>query len=99
MALLFGRQRRDYAGATANALIPPRPAVPAGSAMVTNDSALRHSAVWACLRLRANLISTFPVDVYRKQLGLQVEVPPPPVIVIPGGERCDYLEWMYSTQF
>lgn len=70
----------------------------AGAAVVTNDTALRHSAVWACLRLRANLISTMPVDVYRKVDGRQVEVPKPPVLVNPGGDRVDILEWLYSSQ-
>lgn len=66
---------------------------------VTNDSALRQSAVWACLRLRADLVSTFPIDVYRKVQGLQVEVPKPPVLVTPGGQEVGIKEWMYSTEF
>lgn len=66
---------------------------------VTNDSALRQSAVWACLRLRADLVSTFPIDVYRKVQGLQVEVPKPPVLVTPGGSEVGIKEWMYSTEF
>jgi HK97 family phage portal protein len=69
-----------------------------GRAAVTNDTALRHSAVWACLRLRANLISTMPVDVYRNVLGHRVEVPKPPVLVLPGGPRVDTQEWLYSSQ-
>jgi phage portal protein BeeE len=48
---------------------------------VTPDSALRHSAVWACLRLRADLVSTMPVDVFRRVNGVQVEVPKPPVLI------------------
>lgn len=92
--------RRDYAGAKAEDLIPQRgPARQTGSVAVNNDSALRHSAVWACLRLRANLVSTLPCDVYRRIEGIQVELPKPPVLVEPGGERVDYLEWMYATQF
>jgi HK97 family phage portal protein len=65
---------------------------------VTPDTALRHSAVWACLRLRADLVSTMPVDVYRRVQGIQVEVPKPPVLVTPGGDRVGMQEWMYSTQ-
>lgn len=65
---------------------------------VTNDTALRHSAVWACLRLRADLVSTMPVDVYRKVDGIQVEVPKPPVLVTPGGTRVGVKEWLYSSQ-
>lgn len=70
-----------------------------GTAHVTNESALRMSAVWACLRLRADLISTFPVDTFRKVNGRAIEVPKPPVLVKPGGERVGIKEWMYSTQF
>ena len=84
---------------TAQDLIPQRPMQPRqGSMVVTNDTALRHSAVWACLRLRANLISTLPVDVYRRGMGMNLEVPVPPVLVNPGGARVDMIEWLYSTQ-
>lgn len=98
MSVLFGRSKRYYPGQTAGEMIPPRPEQRNGTAVVTNDSALRHSAVWACLRLRANLISTMPVDVYRNVGKLQVDVPKPPVLVNPGGERVDIQEWLYSSQ-
>ncbi|MFJ8804200.1 phage portal protein [Streptomyces sp. NPDC102487] len=67
--------------------------------LVTNDNALRSSAVWACLRLRADLMSSFPIDVYRYVNGIQVEVPKPPVLVSPGGAEIGMREWMYSTEF
>jgi HK97 family phage portal protein len=70
-----------------------------GRVPVTNDTALRNSAVWACLRLRADLVSSFPIDVYRYVNGIQVEVPKPPVLVVPGGSEVGVREWMYSTQF
>ncbi|MFM9594028.1 phage portal protein [Streptomyces scabiei] len=92
-------RRRDHAGQTADQLIPPRPGSGPGVAAVTNETALRHSAVWACLRLRANLISTMPVDLYRKVDGIQVEVPKPPVLVTPGGAEVEMPEWLYSSQF
>lgn len=91
--------RRDHPGQTADQLIPPRPGTSGSAAAVTNETALRHSAVWACLRLRANLISTMPVDLYRKVNGIQVEVPKPPVLVTPGGDEVEMPEWMYSSQF
>jgi HK97 family phage portal protein len=70
-----------------------------GVVSVTSDSAMRHSAVWACLRIRADLVSTFPCDVFRRVKGLRpVEVPKPPVLVEPGGERWDYQDWMYASQ-
>lgn len=69
-----------------------------GMPVVTSDTAMRHSAVWACLRLRANLVSTMPVDVFRRVNGEQIEVPKPPVLVNPGGERVGLQEWLYSSQ-
>lgn len=66
--------------------------------VVTTESSLRHSAVWACRRLRGDLISTMPVDVFRKVDGVQVEMPKPPIFVTPGGDSVDWSEWCYSTQ-
>ncbi|MBM0257375.1 phage portal protein [Micromonospora sp. 4G55] len=70
---------------------------------VTPDTALRNSAVWACLRLRADLMSTFPCDTYRKVnlngTTVRVEVPKPLVLVEPGGEHWDYVDWMWASQF
>ena len=82
-----------------NDLIPRRSLQNPNRPHVTNDTALRHSAVWACLRLRADLISTLPVDVLRDVAGMPVAAIKPPVLSAPGGERVNWLEWMYSTQF
>ncbi|MEV0963269.1 phage portal protein [Streptomyces sp. NPDC049910] len=90
--------RRGVAGPTAEQLIPQRPEQRRGTAVVTNETALRHSAVWACLRLRANLVSSMPVDLYRRVDGIQVEVPKPPVLISPDG-KMDIIEWLYCTQF
>jgi phage portal protein BeeE len=87
---------------TAETLLGWRTAARSGigpMASVSRDTALRHSAVWACLRLRADLVSMMPVDVYRKAQGQQIEVPPPPVLVNPSGDQVSINEWMYSTQF
>ncbi|MFF0469338.1 phage portal protein [Micromonospora zamorensis] len=96
MSLFSPRRTRAASGMT---VPPPGRSSLFGSATVTNETALRHSAVWACLRLRADLISTLPVDAYRKVDGVQVEVPKPPILVNPGGERVGIHEWIYSTQF
>lgn len=66
---------------------------------VTPDTALRNSAVWACLRMRADLVSTFPLGVYRKVGDARASVPTPKVLTDPGGEKWDYQDWMYATQF
>lgn len=65
---------------------------------VNAEQAMRSSAVWACLRLRGDLISTSPVDVYRETAGRSTTVPTPPVLVNPGGSKVHVTEWLYSTQ-
>lgn len=69
-----------------------------GFGRASKQQALAHSAFWACIRLRADLISTLPVDVYRRVGGVQVEVQKPPVLVNPSGDTIDITEWLYSTQ-
>lgn len=90
--------KREIWGPTVGEMISRSP-TRRGTVAVTNETALRHSAVWACLRLRANMVSTMPVDLYRRVNGQQVELTKPPVLVNPGGEKVDIGEWMYSTQF
>lgn len=82
---------------TPEQLLADRMGVRAGR-VVTGETAMRHSAVWACRRLRGDLISTMPIDAYRRVNGIQIEVAKPPMLVTPGGERVDVLEWMYSSQ-
>ncbi len=69
-----------------------------GKVRVTADSALRHSAVWACGRLRADLVSMMPVDVFRTVGGIQVEVTKPGWLdePFPGQEINEFL---WATQF
>jgi HK97 family phage portal protein len=81
-------------------LVPRR--IMAGQKPVVNiDTALRHSAVWACIRLRNDLISTLPIDVFRKvNFGdgpIQIECPKPSVLTVPGGNRVTWPEWCYSS--
>lgn len=82
---------------TPSELIPRRWGKP-GARSVSTQQAMRHSVVWACLRLRADLISTSPVDVYRTVQGRAVSVPKPPVLVSPAGSKVDITEWLYSSQ-
>lgn len=67
------------------------------SGSVTPETAMRNSAVWACLRLRANLISSCPVDAYRRVGKIQVEVEKPPVLIKPA-PRVTFREHMFSSQ-
>ena len=91
--------RRELYGITgAQDVIPARTASVAGNVVVSTDTAMRHSAVWACLRLRADLESTMPVDVFRRVGDIQVEMKKPPILVDPGGSRVDICEWLYSSR-
>jgi HK97 family phage portal protein len=91
--------KRFYGITGAQDLIPQRQhSRTSGTVVVNSDTAMRHSAVWACLRLRGDLVSTMPVDVYRRVGDIQIEMSKPPILVNPGGERVDICEWMYSTQ-
>jgi HK97 family phage portal protein len=65
---------------------------------VTPDSALRQSAVWACLRLRADLVSSMPVDVFRQVGGLLLEVPKPGWLVSPS-PGLGIVSWLWGSQF
>lgn len=66
---------------------------------ITRTESLNSSVKWAALRLRADLISTTPLDVYRRVGKVQVELPKPPVLRSPGGPTMEPEEWLYSTQF
>ena len=85
---------------------PPQILVPArgGSASrggivpVTDETARSHSTVWACIRIRADLVSTFKLGVYRTIDSMDVQVNTPKILSLPGGERVGINEWMWSSQ-
>jgi HK97 family phage portal protein len=81
-------------------LIPVRPSPGPTRPVVTPDSALRHSAVWACLRLRANMLSSMPAGVWRAGPGGErIACPIPQVLIAPGGPKVRRPEWIFSTQW
>src|SRR5690348_17024985 len=74
MSLLKKLERRDYTGGTlVNPFGPPNYQIPTngqlafvdGSIPVNADTAMRHWAVWSCVRLIADVISTLPIDVFK----------------------------------
>ena len=93
MSLLFKRSG-DLSGL--ESLIPAR--LPANATPVSRDSSLKSSVKWACLRLRSDLISTTPLDVYKNIDGILVNKPTPAVLESPDGER-DLPDWLYASQF
>ena len=97
--------RREVSGETAESILRDRLGRRTGSHHVTTSTAMRHSAVWACVRLRADLVSTMPVDVFKPIVTgspVTIEVAKPPVLIEPSshgdGHPVDIVEWMYSTQ-
>ena len=55
--------------------------------------------MWAALGVRADLISTMPVGVYRMVGGVEVQNTfTPQILINPGGEHVGIAEWMYSSQ-
>ncbi len=102
MSIFFPRVARDGFSQLSGYVAPRGSNTRVGAADVNNDTALRHSAVWACVRTRADLLSTFPVDVFRhERLGgkdVQIEVPKPQVLITPDGEHWDYVDWAWASQ-
>jgi len=96
---LFFRRSQRFADMNA---IPPNSSVGrigVGSVNVSSDTALRASAVWAALRLRANLISTLPVDSYRERPGqTRVSIDNPNVTFLNAGKVIRWDEFLYATQ-
>ena len=90
---------RRALGDTPYNLVPSRLPQKTGSVLVSPDTALRSPAIWAALRLRADLISSMPIDVFRRVGGAQVSCVTPPILVNPGGDDVGIQEWLYSTQF
>lgn len=99
MSLFFGRRAKRFQDMNA---IPPNSQVGrigVGSQAVTSETAMRSSAVWAALRLRANLISTLPVDSYKERPGAQrVKVNNPNVVFVNAGQVISWDEFLYATQ-
>jgi HK97 family phage portal protein len=63
-------------------------------ATVDSDSAMRLSAVWACVRLLSDTVSTLPLDVYRR--GERDPIATPPVLVEPAAGTPTH-EFLYSV--
>lgn len=94
----FGLQRRETDRWVRAAMARAGGTTGTGSVQVTADTALRSSAAWACARLRADLISSMPVDVFRRVGGVQLEVTKPSLLVRPA-PGMGIAEWLWSTQF
>lgn len=97
MSLLFARS--SWGGITSERLLNNERSKRVSSRpYITADTAMRSSAVWACLRMRADMVSTTPLDVYRKINGIQVEAAPTPFLLDPAAQGWGIEDWLYSGQ-
>jgi HK97 family phage portal protein len=66
---------------------------PDGVSTVSTDSAMRLSAVFACLRLLSEAVSTLPLNTYQRRDGTRIDFPRPGYLTFdpPQGNRIDYL--------
>lgn len=62
---------------------------------VNDDQAMRLSAVWGCVDLIAEIVSTLPFDEYRKTGpgGTPIEQPEPRLLADPGGDGYGFEVW------
>jgi HK97 family phage portal protein len=98
---IFTRPRRSAEPGPGQPLIPYRWSTgQAGSVIVDTSTALRHSAVWAAVRMRADMVSTMGFYCWRNNPGDagRSRVPVPIVLRSPSGSRMDMTEWLYSSQ-
>lgn len=96
MSLIFTRSRRDL-GDTPDQLVPPR-SRSVGNTIISAETALKASAMWACLRLRADLISTMQINVVRQVGDIVVSAPSTPFLIDPAGDGFGTADWLYSSQ-
>jgi HK97 family phage portal protein len=67
----------------------------AAGVVVGTDQALRLSAVWACVRLLADAVSTLPLDVYRR--GDRDPLPELPPLLRTPAAGMSLNEWLYAV--
>lgn len=93
--LLGGTEKRDIFDGFGRIPLPGSGTWNASGFPVNTDSALRHGALYACVSLIANALSTTPIDAYRKRGDRRETLPSPALLTNPDGDRLQ-VEWMFS---
>lgn len=95
---LFRPERRDYAG---TGFLDPNAIPSNGSASVFSaalpgnpEAAMRHWAVWACVRIIADIVSTLPIDCYGKD---RRPVEPVPTKLVKPAAYLSSIEWRWQV--
>jgi HK97 family phage portal protein len=68
-----------------------------GGYPITTNAAMRHWAVWACVRIIADVVSTLPIDVYTKVDGKIVPVEPTPTRLLIPSAYATKLQWTWQV--
>jgi HK97 family phage portal protein len=85
------RERRQW---TPEPFVPPFPGGPGPAPGL--DGALSLSAVWACVRLLADVVSMMPLHAYTIKAGVRVPAPDPPLLLKPSADA-NTPEWIYMV--
>ncbi|MBW4033024.1 MAG: phage portal protein [Acidobacteria bacterium] len=99
--LLPGLAVARAAGDFPQTLVPPRSASSGvfGSQFITEETARKSSAKWAAIRLRADLVSTTPLQSKRVLPDGSVQIVTDPGLQLDGiGGPIPLEEWLYSSQ-
>lgn len=96
MSLFRPEKRADHPTSDLAELYARRRGPAVAGVPVDADSAMRMSAVWACVDLIASSVSTLPVDEFRREGDRQVELPPPALFQSPDGEL-GLTGWLYQV--
>ena len=106
MGFFLPKRPSSRAVSATNEFIPSR-STGWGAPTVTGKGALAHSAVWACVRVRADMVSSLPLRVFRDRDKIPVSVPSPDFLLWPGGTADEAMtgasnvtmrEFLYSSQ-
>lgn len=65
---------------------------------VTPERAMTIGVVWDCVRLRADIISTLPLQQFRASGETALRMPLAKFFTSPGGDKVSLEEWLYSGQ-
>lgn len=96
---LFNRTSRAAEPGPGQPLIPARWGNQVGSVFVDSETAMRHSAVWSAVRLRADMVSSLGLFCWKDNPdGSRRRLPTPNVLISPSGNQIDISEWLYSSQ-
>lgn len=86
-------ERRAFGDSLADVLESLRGGPTIAGVHVTAETAMRQSAVWACVNLIADIAATLPIDAYEKRGTLPEPVSPTPSLLVAPSQSVDAISW------